>query len=763
MNDYDFSTLNDKEFENISMELISRDKKKRYERFKPGKDAGVDGRFSGFDGKEEIIQCKHYLKTGYKGLISSLKKKDTNKKTELDKVIKLNPKKYIFVTSLPLSRKEKIEMHSMFQPYIKNDSDIYGQEDLNDILRKNPKIEEHHYKLWISSTTVLKRIFNNAIKGRSEFLLEDIKEKIKLYVITDNHNKAIEKLNDSHTIIIAGEPGIGKTTLAEHIALTYIEKGFEFCVIENSLNEAEAIFESDKKQIFYFDDFLGSNYLEALKSHTSSQIMNFIKRVKKDKNKRFILTSRTNIFNQSLVLSDTFKNKKLESDEFIIKVDSLKDIDKAMILYNHMWHSELDEKYIDELYKDKRYKDIIKHKNFNPRIIEFITDIDRLESISVDSYWTYLKEKLDNPVDIWRNTFDEESDGFMRNLVVLTVLNGNKIDEKNLKISYTFLNDLIKVQNNSHSSKEFESIIEKVVKYFLTRTETYNKTIEYALFNPSIADFIIERYKDNSNKLIECFLSLHTIQSLKALRSFSYNKTITQEMYQKVLLALYRDVNILELENPDDIDYVIQLLYMVEIEPFKKDINKNKINTFYKSMILHPISFTLIDEFITTLIYLESDDIVTNNYDFIILMIENSSDELDNINKIIELIKYFAITDTTVINYLNKSINTCLEYGLDSSVSDLSVDDVTFEHDEEGNTHLENDAVPLEDLLSDLISEVNEFSGRIIENSTVLEFIELEDVKDNLISAYYDNLPDEETDERIETSYIDTIDDLFER
>ena len=264
MNDYDFSTLNDKEFENISIELISREKNQRFERFKTGRDGGVDGRFFRDDGKEEIIQCKHYLKTGYKGLISSLKKKDTNKKTELDKVIKLNPKKYIFVTSLPLSRKEKIEMRNMFKPYIKNDSDIYGQEDLNDILKKNPKIEEHHYKLWISSTTVLKRIFNNAIKGRSEFLLEDIKEKIKLYVVTENHNKAIEKLNDSHTIIIAGEPGIGKTTLAEHIALTYIEKGFEFCVIENSLNEAEAIFELDKKQIFYFDNFLGSNFLDAI-------------------------------------------------------------------------------------------------------------------------------------------------------------------------------------------------------------------------------------------------------------------------------------------------------------------------------------------------------------------------------------------------------------------------------------------------------------------------------------------------------------------
>ena len=234
-------------------------------------------------------------------------------------------------------------------------------------------------------------------------------------------------------------------------------------------------------------------------------------------------------------------------------------------------------------------------------------------------------------------------------------------------------------------------------------------------------------------------------------------------MYQKVLLALYHDVNILELENSDELDYVIQLLYMVEVEPFKKYIDKKKTNNFYKSMVLHPRDFTLIDEFITTLIYLEVDDIVTNNYEFIILMIENSSDELDNINKIIELIKNFSITDTIVIDVLNKSINTCLEYGLDSSVSDLSVDDVAFEHDEEGNAHLEDDAIPLNDLLSDLISEVDEFSGRIIENSTVLEFIELEDVKDNLISAYYDNHPDEETDERIETSYVDTIDDLFER
>jgi hypothetical protein len=34
--------------------------------------------------------------------------------------------------------------------------------------------------------------------------------------------------------------------------------------IQDPLNEAESIWEKDKKQLFYYDDFLGSNYLELL-------------------------------------------------------------------------------------------------------------------------------------------------------------------------------------------------------------------------------------------------------------------------------------------------------------------------------------------------------------------------------------------------------------------------------------------------------------------------------------------------------------------
>ena len=502
MNDYDFGVLNDKEFENLTIDLISRDRSKRFERFKAGKDGGIDGRFYGEDGNEEIIQCKHYLKTGYSGLISSLKKKNSRGRNEVDKVELLHPNKYIFVTSLQLSSANKKEISELFQPYIKSYSDIYGQEDLNDLLQINSDIEENHYKLWISSTTVLVRILNNAIKGRSEFLLEEIKEKIKYYVLTENHNIAVKKLEESHTIIIAGEPGIGKTTLAEQVSLNYIEKGFEFCAIAKYISEAESIFERDKKQIFYFDDFLGSNYLSALEAHTDSHIIQFIERIKKDKDKRFILTSRTNIFNQGILLSDKFKTKKLKSDEFIITVNDLKEMDKAKILYNHIWYSNLNEEYVDELYKEKRYRKVINHKNFNPRLIEFITDIDRIDSSVPSDYWNDIKNNLNNPNEIWANTFDTESDDFIRNIVSLVVFNQNSIENEELKKSYDILNKLTKAYNSSSNSQEFDSVIEKAVKYFLNRSLVREEKIKYTLFNPSIADFIINRYKNDEKSIL---------------------------------------------------------------------------------------------------------------------------------------------------------------------------------------------------------------------------------------------------------------------
>src|SRR5690606_23234322 len=235
-----------REFETLGASIIEKVYNLKVETFKSGRDGGVDGRFWIGDKKEGIIQCKHYLSTPYPQLISKLKKE------ELAKVKKLNPSNYIFITSKNLSRNNKNEILSLFEPYIQNESDIWGYEDLNLFLSKkeNQDIVERNYKLWITSTSVLDILINNAIKGRSQFTIREIEEKSYRYVVTENHNKGFKILEENNVVILTGEPGIGKTTLADNLSILYTAKGYEFCDIEENITEAESLYrENEKKKI----------------------------------------------------------------------------------------------------------------------------------------------------------------------------------------------------------------------------------------------------------------------------------------------------------------------------------------------------------------------------------------------------------------------------------------------------------------------------------------------------------------------------------
>jgi hypothetical protein len=146
---YELSRLNDKEFEALTTHLVGVVNDVRVERFKPGKDQGVDGRFFGAKGGEVIVQAKHWEKTGVGPLLSYLERK------EVAKVAKLKPARYLLVTSVPLSRADKRRIEEMFSPYIRTQADIFGNEDIQDFFRDHPDIVRQHYKLWLASSEVL--------------------------------------------------------------------------------------------------------------------------------------------------------------------------------------------------------------------------------------------------------------------------------------------------------------------------------------------------------------------------------------------------------------------------------------------------------------------------------------------------------------------------------------------------------------------------------------------------------------------------------
>ncbi|WP_296753025.1 restriction endonuclease [Thiobacillus sp.] len=532
MSDYDFKPLNDKEFEILCADLIGEVKGARIERFKAGRDAGVDGRFFASEGKEVILQCKHWSNTPLRQLVRTLEFKE---KPKLDK---LKPHRYLLAVSNALSRADKKTILRALAPHIASESDIYGKEDLNDLLKDNAHIEQRHYKLWLHSSSVLGHIINSAILGRSAFSLEEIIRSSSRYVVTANHQAALNILSRLGAVIITGEPGVGKTTLADHLCLHYVAQDFAYLKIADDIREAESAFDPEKKQIVYFDDFLGRNYLDALRGHEGSHITQFIRRVAANKNKRFVLTSRSTILNQGKFLIDSLEHSNIRRNEYEIKIQSLSELDKAQILYNHIWHSGLESEYVEELYVDRRYRKIIEHKNFNPRLISLVTDVTRLDTCPPADYWKYIVQSLANPSQVWENPFVAQQDDFCRAIIFLVVLNGHALDESALAEAY---HRYIALHENQHlhGRHEFQSNIRLLTGSFLNRAISSHGPSIIDLFNPSIGDYVLRRYAGDVVALRLGLQSLGTLRSTITLRSLQGDGLLSRANVKIICEALF--------------------------------------------------------------------------------------------------------------------------------------------------------------------------------------------------------------------------------
>lgn len=761
--EYDFAKLNDREFEALGASIIENILIKSVEIFKSGRDGGVDGRFWIGKTKEGIIQCKHYIATPYTTLISKLKSE------ELAKVKKLKPARYIFITSKKLSRKNKQEIKTIFHPFILSEADIYGYEDLNVFLSKkeNQDIVERNYKLWITSTSVLDLIYNNAIKGRSESTIREIEENAYKYAITENHKKGLKILEENNVVIMTGEPGIGKTTLADNLALYYTAKGFEFCDIEENISEAESIFrEGEKKNIiFYCDDFLGSNLYDAINNKRDSHIVKFINRVRKDNSKKFILTSRTNILNKAFSLSHRFQNGKIRDNEFLLRVENLTNVDKAKILYNHIYYSNLDVEYLDKIYHSKRYKEIIKHRNFNPRIIEFVTDSGRVGHISPEEYWEYIIKNLNNPEDIWADYFQNQTDDCVRALTFLTVYNNGKISEDELRRSYNTFLKIHKVNLGDQTDKSFEAVRKLATKSLLNRNQIDKYKFEYVLFNPSIADFVLGSYSNESDLVSNIIKSLETETSIDYLQILTGSKKINNSNSQKIQENLF-DFFFERKLNEEDWDFLILLSYL---DFFNEKLNK-RIKRFLTTLInADNPSGKRAWELLMILTEFEPK-IEFNEFNFLHNFIEDISDE-DTLKELLNFIDTYGIEDEYILMEVETLIDNYLRNIVDNNDLDVHYPSHIKEYYyPEGYPEYDIDLNGIEtDIQQSLDSFLDGFNISVLEKIEfdISRFVSNLDVEGMANSFFESYEPDYERDSDggyySGSSNEDDIDAIFER
>jgi hypothetical protein len=503
MPNYDFKQLSSFDFEMLIHSLLEKEWGTQLEVFKSGRDQGIDLRYACPRTKSRtIIQCKHYASSSLSTLLSHLRK------DESVKVKTLSPDRYVIVTSLGLNPQNKDEISEIFKPFIKAKADIIGQTQINQLLEKHSEVEQKNFKLWLTSKAVLDRVLHNAEISRTEFAVDSIIKKLPIYVQNDAYPRAMEILQRDRAVIISGEPGIGKTTLANMILYAHLSDGYKPVVIRSDLKEGLSLYNKEEKQVFYFDDFLGQTFLREqhgfLLRNEDASLIAFVEMIQASPNAKLILTTREHIFSNAMLGSERLRRSPLIEHKCVLRLTDYDRSARARILYNHIYFSELPEEYRRVLINDSFYERILAHPNFNPRLIEWLSSYRRIKQTSPDEYSSFVSEILENPHEIWHEAFQNQISNYARSVLLVLFSFGGSVGVNALRTPWKELSDFEARKYNYPLSREgYEYALREVEGSFVSITQQRGK-IEF--LNPSVKDFVsgeIARHPERLDDLIQ--------------------------------------------------------------------------------------------------------------------------------------------------------------------------------------------------------------------------------------------------------------------
>ena len=514
MPNYDFRTLSPIDFEGLVRDILQEELGIILESFKTGKDLGIDFRYCTNEKQTVIVQCKHYAESGYDALYRALASK------ELDKVRKLLPTRYIVATSVGLSPPQKDKIVELFAPHIKNPSDVLGKDDINNLLGKHPRIERKTLKLWLFSLPILEEVLHSRIRNLSRNEIDRIQEHAKLYVQNESFEEALHILDKHNFCIIAGIPGIGKTILAEMLVLHYARAGYDVVKVSEDIAEAWEVSLADGKRVFYYDDFLGqTSFSEKLHKNEDQRLIDFIHSVRRSSGVKLIMTTREYILKQARQQYERLDREGFDSQKCIIDLEKYSRLNRARILFNHIYFSCLPEKYGRTVLADRNFLLIIDHLNYSPRIIQLMTEHARIRDVVPSQYMDSFLAYMQNPLDIWEHAFRRHLSQASRNLLIVLASMPSEVFRSDLERAFQSYNlAYAKRYQPGIGPQEFRSALKELEGDFLIfDKESHDILVRYQ--NPSVEDFIKEYLSTSSEEMLILAMSVVYYEQFRNLWS----------------------------------------------------------------------------------------------------------------------------------------------------------------------------------------------------------------------------------------------------
>lgn len=509
-----YANLNDIEFESLCKDIMEKKLGIPLRRFAPGKDGGVD-LTDDVNLKSTVVQVKHYRNSTTTQLVTSLK-------SELKKVTTLSPQKYYICCSRELTAENINDLYLHFQKYMDSSDQIVTILEIDDFLKKeeNRDVLKKHFKLWLDDTGILQELENDNIFVDCEAFLDDVDELHKLFVRTSAFDRALNALKNDQTLCIVGDPGVGKSITSKMLALYYASQGYRVRYTSNvtDLGCLKASLRSDDnaKEVILLDDCFGQAYFE-MKSTQSTELISLIKYVKKRPNKILILNSRITIFQEARQRQRDLVHC-LERKDFkvhVLDINKLTGEEKAQILYNHLSFSSIPNDYFEEIKADYRYRRIINHRNFNPRIIEFVCKPKRYKATPANKFYSFFLKHLDNPKEMWKDEYEDRLK--LEDRILLQTIYSLTATTVNIEIArLCFERRIAEIPNIDKTVDQFNRSLQRLNEGFIRILDNRGRR-ELSMQNPSVNDFLDGRLLRNNAEREELLSSICMVNQLRIL------------------------------------------------------------------------------------------------------------------------------------------------------------------------------------------------------------------------------------------------------
>jgi hypothetical protein len=393
----ELSALSDIEFEELVADLFAAEFGTPVERFARGADGGIDLRWDAGEGKTAVGQCKHYPRSTFAQLKAAAK-------AERAHLVVVRPDTYRFVTSYDLNPGQKAALVAELKPWLARPEHVYGGRDIDGLISRQSGVEQRHPKLWLTTGTQLFWATHSDLASRASALRARIDLVIPRYVTNASFALASGLLEKHRTCVIAGLPGIGKTTLAYALVADAITRDYEPIEVSEDINEAWSAYRPDVQQVFLYDDFLGQlTFSERLGKNEDARLADFIAQISGTKSKLLVMTTREYILQDA---QRQYPNlKAIDSKRhFVVELKDYSREDRARILYNHLWHADLPPTALREIASGGCIP-IVDHPNYSPRLIEYCTG-PAFDTTGTDYPGRFL-EHLAHPEQLWRTAFED--------------------------------------------------------------------------------------------------------------------------------------------------------------------------------------------------------------------------------------------------------------------------------------------------------------------------------------------------------------------